>query len=46
LPREPLQVAFRGIRSDDASLRGLALEYLDGVLPPSIRAKLYALLNL
>jgi hypothetical protein len=46
LPREPLQVAFRGIRSDDASLRGLALEYLDGVLPPTIRAKLYALLNL
>ena len=46
LPREPLQVAFRGIRSDDASLRGLALEYLDGVLPPTIRTKLYALLNL
>jgi hypothetical protein len=46
LPREPLQVAFRGIRSDDASLRGLALEYLDGVLPPAIRTKLYALLNL
>jgi hypothetical protein len=46
LPREPLQVAFRGIRSDDASLRGLALEYLDGVLPPAIRAKLYALLGL
>jgi AAA family ATP:ADP antiporter len=46
LPREPLQVAFRGIRADDPSLRGLALEYLDGVLPPAIRAKLYALLNL
>jgi hypothetical protein len=46
LPREPLQVAFRGIRADDASLRGLALEYLDGVLPPAIRAKLYALLGL
>ena len=46
LPREPLQVAFRGIRSDDASLRGLALEYLDGVLPPTIRTKLYTLLGL
>jgi hypothetical protein len=39
-------VAFRGIRADDPSLRGLALEYLDGVLPPAIRAKLYALLGL
>jgi len=41
LPREPVQVAFGGIRSENAGLRGLAAEYLDSVLPPAIRAKLY-----
>jgi hypothetical protein len=41
LPREPVQVAFGGVRSENAGLRGLAVEYLDSVLPAGIRAKLY-----
>jgi hypothetical protein len=45
LPREPLHVALRGIRSDNPGLRGLAVEYLDSVLSLSIRTKLWALLN-
>jgi hypothetical protein len=40
LPREPTSVALRGIESHDPALRGLALEYLDSVLSPTIRAKL------
>jgi AAA family ATP:ADP antiporter len=45
LPREPLQVTFHGIRSEDAGLRGLAIEYLDGVLPAGTRVKLWAVLD-
>jgi AAA family ATP:ADP antiporter len=37
LPREPLKVAFQALHTDDRTLRGLALEYLDSVLPPSLR---------
>ena len=37
LPAEPLQIAFRGLHTDDPNLRGTALEYLEGVLPPAIR---------
>jgi ATP:ADP antiporter, AAA family len=37
LPREPLQIAFRSLHSDDRQLRGTALEYLEGVLPTQIR---------
>jgi hypothetical protein len=33
LEREPLEIALRAMRTDDASLRGTALEYLDNVLP-------------
>jgi hypothetical protein len=44
LPREPLQVAFRSLRSSDAHLRGTALEYLEGVLPPTIRHPLWPFL--
>ncbi|MCC7415608.1 MAG: hypothetical protein IT176_00595 [Acidobacteria bacterium] len=40
LPREPLQIAFRGLQSRDRRLRGTALEYLDGVLPPAVRRRL------
>jgi len=40
LPREPLQVAFRALHTDDSLLRGLALEYLETVLPEGIREKL------
>jgi ATP/ADP translocase len=45
LPREPLQVAYHGIRSADAGLRGLAVEYLDGVLPSNVRTKLWTLIH-
>ena len=37
LPREPLRVAFQALHTDDRLLRGLALEYLGSVLPPSLR---------
>jgi len=37
LPREPLKVAFQALHTDDRLLRGLALEYLGSVLPPSLR---------
>ncbi len=40
LPREPLMVAFRALHTQDPALRGLALEYLETVLPDSIREKL------
>ena len=41
LPREPLQIAFRSLHTDDEYLQGTALEYLDGVLPPAIRQRLW-----
>jgi len=44
LPREPLRVAFRSLQSDDRQLRGTALEYLEGVLPPAIRQNLWPFL--
>jgi hypothetical protein len=45
LPREPLQVALRGISSPNPGLRGLALEYLESVLPPPILARLWQLVD-
>lgn len=44
MPREPLRMAYRGLRSEDRRLRGTALEYLDGVLPAPIRQRLWPLL--
>jgi len=44
LPREPLQIAFRSLHSPDKQLRGTALEYLEGVLPASIRERLWPFL--
>jgi hypothetical protein len=41
LPREPLRIAFRSLHSEDRHLRGTALEYLEGVLPPEIRQRLW-----
>ncbi len=40
LPREPLKVVFRALHTDDRQLRGLALEYLESVLPDHVRQKL------
>jgi AAA family ATP:ADP antiporter len=45
LPAEPLQIAFRGLHTDDQNLRGTALEYLEGVLPPDIRDRLWPFLE-
>jgi hypothetical protein len=44
LPREPLQIAFRSLHSEDKQLRGTALEYLEGVLPAPIRQALWPFL--
>jgi len=40
LAREPLQVAFRALHSEDRLLRGLGLEYLEGVLPAGLGKRL------
>jgi hypothetical protein len=45
LPREPLQIAFRSLHTDDQYLRGTALEYLEGVLPAAIRERLWPFLE-
>lgn len=45
LDREPLMIAFRAARTDDPSLRGTALEYLDVVLPPKIKEHVVPLLG-
>lgn len=45
LPREPLKVAFRALHTDDRQIRGLALEYLESVLPAGIREKLFNVLD-
>lgn len=46
LPREPLQMAFRSLNTDDEQLQGTALEYLEGVLPPPIRQRLWPFLEI
>ena len=45
LPREPLKIAFMGLHTDDDALKGTALEYLDSVLPPDIRTKMWPFLE-
>jgi hypothetical protein len=45
LPRQPLTVAFRGLHTDDAQLRGTALEYLEATLPDDIRRALWPFLE-
>ena len=45
LPSAPLQIAYRGLHTDDPGLRGTALEYLEGVLPADIRAPLWPFLG-
>jgi len=44
LPRQPLLIAFRSLHTEDAYLRGTALEYLEGVLPADIRHRLWPFL--
>jgi AAA family ATP:ADP antiporter len=45
LHREPLQIAFRGLHTGDDYLRGTALEYLESVLPPEVRDRLWPFLE-
>ncbi|MEO8552882.1 MAG: hypothetical protein ABI678_23050, partial [Kofleriaceae bacterium] len=45
LPAEPLRVALHAVQAEDTSLRGMALEYLESILPPDVRAKLWPLLD-
>lgn len=45
LDREPIKIALRGLYTDDEQLRGTALEYLESVIPPAIRNKIWPLLE-
>jgi ATP:ADP antiporter, AAA family len=45
LPREAVKIAFRSLHTDDPALRGLAIEYLDSVLPDHVREGLWALID-
>jgi AAA family ATP:ADP antiporter len=45
LPTDALQIAFRGLHTDDQHLRGTALEYLESTLPPAIRDRLWPFLE-
>jgi AAA family ATP:ADP antiporter len=45
LPREPLLISFRSLYTDDQNLQGTALEYLEGMLPPPIRERLWPFLE-
>ncbi len=45
LPSEPLRVALHAVQTDDASLRGMALEYLESILPADVRAQLWPFLD-
>ncbi|MBA3817590.1 MAG: hypothetical protein H0X17_01750 [Deltaproteobacteria bacterium] len=46
LPAEPIRTAFHSLHSEDPSLRGVALEYLENVLPVDIRDRMWLLLAL
>ena len=45
LEREPLKIALWAVRGEDHALRGTALEYLDNVLPESLRLTLWSRLG-
>ncbi len=42
LPPQPVRLAFRALRAEDKKLHGVALEYLDSVLPHDLREQLSA----
>jgi AAA family ATP:ADP antiporter len=43
LPPQSVRLAFRALHTDQAKLRGVALEYLDSVLPQALRVQFAAL---
>ena len=45
LPAEPLRIALHAVQTDDPSLRGTALEYLESILPADVRVQLWPLLE-
>ncbi|HEY4647536.1 MAG TPA: HEAT repeat domain-containing protein [Gemmatimonadales bacterium] len=45
LPRATLRLAFQALHTDDAHLRGTALEYLETVLPEQVWRKLWPLIE-
>ncbi|MEO7653231.1 MAG: hypothetical protein ABIZ80_22460, partial [Bryobacteraceae bacterium] len=45
LPRGALMAAFRALHQEDRVFRGLALEYLENVLPEEIRQRLWVILE-
>jgi hypothetical protein len=40
LSQRPLRLAFRALQAEDEKLSGVALEYLDSILPRSLRERL------
>jgi len=42
LPQQSVRLAFRALHTEDAKLRGVALEYLDSVLPKGLREQFAA----
>jgi hypothetical protein len=46
LPAEPVRIALHALGTEDPALRGTALEYLESVLPPRIRERLWPFLEL
>jgi AAA family ATP:ADP antiporter len=45
LPREPLNVAFQALHTNDVYLKGTALEYLESILPANVRDELWPFLE-
>jgi HEAT repeat protein len=45
LPRDPMKNAYRGLHSGDERLKGMALEYLESVLPREVRKTMRSLLE-
>jgi hypothetical protein len=45
VPREPVRIAYRAVRSHDRALRGTAIEYLENVLPEDVRGALWPYLD-
>lgn len=45
LPREPLKVSFRALHSEDHILRGLAMEYMDSILPENLRERMRTMIK-
>ena len=45
LAHRPLHIAYRGLHGKDPMVRGLALEYLESVLPATIRDRLWPYLE-